>query len=392
LSGVGLLRGRLLVLAMAIVAVLATGTWFALTRAAAQDSVGHGRTAAPRPAASVQPQAVSQQPLQVVSVTPASHSRDVNGASPVRVVFSAAVATDSPRPRVSPRIAGHWRQVSADTLEFVPRRAFAPQTLVRLRVPAGPQGIRSAAGGLLAQPVSARFRTGEFATLRLQQLLAQLGYLPLNWAPVTAEPSPANANAQLSAAFSPPLGKFTWQSGYPKRLRTFWKLGGPSLILHGAVMAFESDHGMTMDGQAGPQVWSAVLTAVARAQDNSHGYTYALASEKSPEKLTVWHNGHVVLRSLANTGIPVAPTTIGTAAVYLRYKFQIMKGTNPDGTKYADPVSWVAYFRAGEAVHYFPRGSYGFPQSLGCVELPYSDARNAWPYLTFGSLVTVAAP
>jgi lipoprotein-anchoring transpeptidase ErfK/SrfK len=68
-----------------------------------------------------------------------------------------------------------------------------------------------------------------------------------------------------------------------------------------------------------------------------------------------------------------------------------MKGTNPDGTKYADPVQFVAYFRSGEAVHYFPRGSYGWPQSLGCVELTLSDAQQAWPYLTYGSLVTVTA-
>ena len=67
-----------------------------------------------------------------------------------------------------------------------------------------------------------------------------------------------------------------------------------------------------------------------------------------------------------------------------------MKGTNPDGTKYADPVTWVAYFRAGEAVHYFPRGSYGYQQSLGCVELPLDQtAKYIWPYLTYGTLVTV---
>jgi hypothetical protein len=41
-------------------------------------------------------------------------------------------------------------------------------------------------------------------------------------------------------------------------------------------------------------------------------------------------------------------------------------------------------------VHYFPRGSYGSQQSLGCVELPYSSAEQAYPYLTYGSLVTVA--
>jgi hypothetical protein len=76
--------------------------------------------------------------------------------------------------------------------------------------------------------------------------------------------------------------------------------------------------------------------------------------------------------------------------VYLRYSFQIMKGTNPDGSKYADPVSFVAYFNGGDAVHYFPRSSFGWPQSLGCVELPYTQAQRAWPYLTYGSLVTVA--
>ena len=56
MSGVGLLRGRLLVLTMAIVAVLATGTWFALTRASAQESTGHRSAARPGPAASASAQ------------------------------------------------------------------------------------------------------------------------------------------------------------------------------------------------------------------------------------------------------------------------------------------------------------------------------------------------
>ena len=127
----------------------------------------------------------------------------------------------------------------------------------------------------------------------------------------------------------------------------------------------------------------------AAGRQNTHGYTYARAAQASPETLTIWHNGRRVFRSLANTGIPVAPTAVGTSPVYLRYRFQVMKGTNPDGSKYADPVQFVAYFKAGEAVHYFPRGSYGSPQILGCVELPLAAAAKAWPYLTYGSLVTV---
>ena len=78
--------------------------------------------------------------------------------------------------------------------------------------------------------------------------------------------------------------------------------------------------------------------------------------------------------------------------MYLRYYFQIMQGTNPDGSKYADPVYYVSYFDGGDAVHYFPRYSYGYYQSLGCVELPWDAAKKAWPYLTYGSLVTVTGP
>ncbi len=66
-----------------------------------------------------------------------------------------------------------------------------------------------------------------------------------------------------------------------------------------------------------------------------------------------------------------------------------MRGTNPDGSHYADPVSFVSYFNGGDAVHYYPRRSYGYPQSLGCVELPYSEAEQAWPYLTLGVTVRV---
>ncbi len=69
-----------------------------------------------------------------------------------------------------------------------------------------------------------------------------------------------------------------------------------------------------------------------------------------------------------------------------------MKGTNPDGSKYADPVYWISYFNGGDAVHYFDRGAYGYYQSLGCVELPWTQAKFIWPYLTYGTLVTVTGP
>ncbi|MGH9057582.1 MAG: L,D-transpeptidase [Acidimicrobiales bacterium] len=88
--------------------------------------------------------------------------------------------------------------------------------------------------------------------------------------------------------------------------------------------------------------------------------------------------------------MPAAPTEDGTFPVYERLANQIMRGTNPDGTRYADPVAWVAYFNGGDAIHYIARPAYGYPQSLGCVEVPDQVGANTWPYLTIGTLVTVA--
>jgi hypothetical protein len=385
----GRLPGRVSLLAVVIAALLATGTWFAVNHDQVKQTLLSQQTSAH--AAQKQAAAV---PLEVLSVTPAKHARHVNGAAPVQVQFSTALAADSPMPVIKPHIAGSWQGTGTTQLEFVPARSFAPRAHVTVRIPGGTAGMRSAAGGTLAKRMVVKFRVGTYSTLRLAQLLAQLKYLPLKWAPASAvTPAAAtDANAQRSAAFDPPDGVFTWKHGYPAELRTFWDEGKPSLVLQGAVMAFESAHGMTMDGVAGPAVWRAMFKAVANGQDNAQGYTYARATKYSPETLTIWHNGHKVFHELANTGIPAAPTTSGTAPVYLRYRNQIMRGTNPDGSKYADAVQFVAYFRAGEAVHYFPRGSYGFPQSLGCVELPLDAAAKAWPYLTYGSLVTVTNP
>ncbi len=243
-----------------------------------------------------------------------------------------------------------------------------------------------------ADTAKIRFRTTTYSTTRLDELLAQLGYLPLTWTPSAGQTIPAGNDAagQRAAAYNAPRGRFTWKSGYPSELRRFWRDGTTNgLILQGAVMAFEQQHGLKVDGIARPRVWDALLTAVAAHDVNKNGYTYAIASEGDPETVTIWHNGRQVLQTDANTGIPASPTTIGTSPVYLKYYYQDMKGTNPNGTPYSSPVYYVSYFRGGFAVHPYPRASYGFPQSLGCVELPVSVAKTAWQYLSYGTLVTV---
>jgi hypothetical protein len=326
--------------------------------------------------------------LRVESVTQGGAVTHANGASPIRVTLSAPLASNSPMPVLHPSAPGTWAKTGS-TLTFTPSAPFWPGSRVRVTIPAGGSGLRTAAGGLLASTVTQRISTQGWSSLRLKQMLAQLGYLPLKWAPQNPTAmQPDNVATELAAMYAPPAGTFTWKKGYPAVLTSFWG-GQSSLIMQGAIRAFQSNEGLTMTGVMTPALWRDVVRAAAANKANPHGYTYALASKASPETLTVWHNGRVVMHTLANTGIPVAPTADGTFPVYLRYSFQIMRGTNPDGSTYADPVSWVAYFNGGDAVHYFPRGYYGAPQSLGCVELPYAQAHYVWPYLTYGTLVTV---
>jgi hypothetical protein len=381
-------RGRVAALGGVIVLLLAGGLWVAFGDSAARSSTGSHDNASGH---STQ---AAAEPLQLVSATPASGATGVDGAGDITIKFSAPVAATSPLPTITPAAQGSWTGAGTDTLQFVPTTAFSQSTQVTVSIPGGVRGVRSDHGGLLASSTQVSFQTGTYQTGRLDELLAQLGYLPLTWTPTPGATVPASTDAagQIAAAYNPPPGSWTWQPGYPSELQNFWDNGAASSeIVTGAVMAFESNENLTMDGIAGPQVWGALLQAVEADQNNPNGYTYAIAAESDPETLTIWHNGEQVQQSLANTGIEAAPTTIGTAPVYLRYRNQIMRGTNPDGTPYADPVQFVAYFRNGEAVHYFPRASYGFPQSLGCVELDLADAQNAWQYLTYGSLVTVEA-
>jgi hypothetical protein len=380
----GLSRVKVAGLAAAVLGVLAVAG-IAASTLGGQRAAGRTTTAASQAAHPASPAG----PLQVMSVTEGGATTGTDGADPVQVTLSAPLAATSPLPAIRPAVPGTWQR-SGRTLSFTPATPFEPNTAFRVRLPGGHLGLRSAAGGLLASTAVDHLRTKGWSNLRLKQVLAQLGYLPLKWKPSDATaPEPDNMATELAAVYAPPAGSFAWRGGYPKILTTFW--GGPSsLIMDGAIRAFQSDRGLTMTGAVTWDLWQHLLKAAAEGQANPNGYTYALASKASPETLTVWHNGHVVMHTLANTGIPAAPTADGTSPVYLRYRFQIMRGTNPDGSKYADPVSWVSYFSAGEAVHYFPRGSYGFPQSLGCVELPYTPAEQVWPYMTYGTLVTVS--
>jgi hypothetical protein len=111
-------------------------------------------------------------PLRLVSVSPAGGSRAVDGGDNITVTFNQPLPASAPLPRLSPAVAGVWQRVG-DAAVFTPRTGIPARTRETVMVSAGDGAVRS------GQEFS--FTTAGYRTLRLQQLLAQLGYLPMSW-------------------------------------------------------------------------------------------------------------------------------------------------------------------------------------------------------------------
>lgn len=225
------------------------------------------------------------------------------------------------------------------------------------------------------------------SVLRLQQLLAQLGFLPLSWRPAS--------HTEIVGGIRAHAGIFTWRyRQVPAALQTLWQPSRDTVMTAGALFQFEHQHSLPLSSNPGLRVWTALLAALHHHQVNRDGYSYVTVSENRPETLTLWHDGAVVLTSLVNTAKPPGHTHIGTFPIFLRYRQQSMRGTEPGtGQPYFYPdVPWVNYFKGNDAIHGFSRAAYGFPQSAGCVEMPIAKAAIAYRYMHYGTLVTVTPP
>jgi hypothetical protein len=324
-----------------------------------------------------------------VAVASPAPGTPISPATPLRLTFSKPVkdAIGSKRPHLSPATAGSWRETDSHTLVFTPTGFGAGfGTHIRMDLP---RAARVEGRG--TKPTrEIEWTVPAGSNLRLEQLLAEGGYLPVNWKPRGA-PVALTPAAQLQAAIAAPEGSFDWRwSDTPTELRDMWKPDEPNQITRGAVMMFESTHGLTADGLAGQAVWKALLADTVAGKRRHSGYSYVYVHRSLPQSLTLWHNGKTLLKSPGNTGVPAAPTQLGTFPVFEHLASGTMSGTNPDGTKYNDPgIKWISYFNGGDALHAFPRASFGTPQSLGCVELPLASAAKVWPYTPIGTLVTI---
>jgi lipoprotein-anchoring transpeptidase ErfK/SrfK len=339
----------------------------------------------PRPHGSPAAATTSAPPpvLSVLSSAPTGAS--VDSGSVISVQFSTDLAPGSPMPTLSPAVAGQWAVLSPSLLQYQATAPLVPGVVETLTVPGGTQGVVGSRGQHLAAAFTSSFTVAPGSTLRLQQMLAELGYLPLNFTAASPLTSPTQEG-------DPQVGTFTWRwANQPASLTSLWTAGTYNVITKGAVMNFESQHNLKTDGLSGPEVWSALLTAVENGQGNALPYGYVYVTQSLPESATVYQNGVQAYKTVANTGVAGAPTGVGTFPVYARYTVTTMSGTNPDGSKYVDPgIRWVSYFNGGDALHGFPRASYGFPQSDGCVEMPISNAAVVFPLTPLGTLVTVS--
>jgi len=315
----------------------------------------------------------------------------LNPVAQLTLTFSSTVqdVLGTRRPQLRPATPGSWRLLDAHTLAFRPAGdGFGLGSTVQVALPRQVH-VAGTAGAKLVRTIA--WHVPEGSTLRLQQLLAQLGYLPVQWSPAPADPTPDGVRGELAAAISPPDGRFSWRyPNTPPELQSLWQPGQPNTITRGAVMMFEDTHDLAVDGIAGRRVWHALIADALAARVRTDGYSYVFVHRNVPQSLNLWHNGRVILTSPGNTGVPQAPTQLGTFPVFEHIPVGTMSGTNPDGSHYNDPgIRYISYFNGGDAIHAFNRASYGTPQSLGCVELPLDAAAKVWPYTPIGTLVTV---
>jgi lipoprotein-anchoring transpeptidase ErfK/SrfK len=314
--------------------------------------------------------------VHVVSVTP----RHLSGVQPIVVSFAHALTAATPLPTLDPALPGRWAR-TGNTAVFTPAQAYPPDAKVKVNL------VRHTGSGI--RTIATR-SSGNGSLKFAEQILARLHYLPLS----TTAAAPASPQAEAAAVYTPPPGHFTWRyADVPSTLKKLWSANQSNSVLRGAVIAFQHQHHLALDGAVGPKTWTALIKADLAGSMDPDKYSYVLANLYLPQRLSVWVDGHTALTSAVNGGVAGAPTPLGTYPVYERFTSTTMQGTNPDGSHYKDPgVPWVNYFSGGSAVHGFPRASYGFPQSVGCLELPIGTAKTVYGMINYGTLVTVEGP
>ncbi len=363
--------------------------------------------------------------LPATRLTALPHHTISDGTLPLRVRLSGHPASFSPRPKISPAVAGTWTTRGNSEI-FTPASTLNPCATYTLTISAASTAIAHSPLGNRRQ-VSVNVACP--SVKGLQQVLAKLDYLPYaahsskraraleattdgdaQASQVSGEASRSSETGQSEASQSGAGQSSATRAHVARRVAAVNAFDPSPETLHsrisdappleygemdettkGALMVFQADHEIEPTGTPDKETWTALLKAAERDERNHSPYTFVTVSESIPETLEVHQGSHIALTTPANTGVAGAETAQGIFPIFSRFTSTTMTGTNPDGSKYSDPgVPWVNYFNGGDAVHGFPRGSYGTPQSNGCVELPISTAETVYGMLKIGDIVEVS--
>ncbi len=121
-------------------------------------------------------------------MTPAAGTQNVPPNTPITLTFSAPVSLQKAAPTLSPDIAGKWVQSNATTLTYALDSPLIPYTQEVVTIPGGTHGLTSKDGATLSSSHTVAFGVAAGDTLRLQQLLAELNYLPRRLLPERPHP------------------------------------------------------------------------------------------------------------------------------------------------------------------------------------------------------------
>jgi hypothetical protein len=329
---------------------------------------------------------VAAEPRTTLTARPPSTLND--GTTPLWIRLSGTPAPGSPRPTVSPAVAGSWT-TSGSSEYFKPASTLAPCSTYELTIPASIQATgQTPFGKSRTIPVQVACPSVK----ALQQALARQGYLPYTFHSIYGIHLPGGPETRSMAAhhaFHTPTGVMVANLHHAPPLA----YGQLDATTEGAISVFDAAHGIESSASTSAsdaQIWRSLLAAETEGRRDPRPYTFVTVTESSPETLEVHKGDHVILSSPANTGVTGAETPTGIFPIYSRDVSTTMIGTDPDGTKYDDPdVPWVNYFNGGDAVHGYERASYGVPQSNGCVELPVATAKTVFGMLALGDIVYI---
>jgi peptidoglycan hydrolase-like protein with peptidoglycan-binding domain len=308
-----------------------------------------------------------------------------DGAAPLRVTLSAPPAKDSPYPTLLPAVPGSW-STEGNSEVFTPAATLEPCDTYSLTV--WKHTFAKEHSGLEERHVLTLHVACPSITA-LQEALARQGYIGATLRPRYAAHVPTGAetlNRAAQHAFRPYHGVLAPAPADAPPV----EMGKLDETTKGALEVFQADHNLEPTGEPNARTWQLLLDVEALDHRNPRPYTWVSVTESLPETLEVHEGSHVAITTPANTGVAGAETEQGIFPIYARYVSTTMTGTDPDGVHYVAPdVPWVNYFNGGDAVHGYPRESYGFPQSNGCVELPIETAAAVFPKLQIGDIVWV---